>query len=140
MKIFKILSLSSLLALTVVSNTINAKVNTVKLAFIEIPVKTVCIKHPEAADATKYFANATIVSFEVYKAGGAAEIDKIIKLLSADTNVESCTAGKVTGDFSAITLTLKTAKNKAWFVSQFKKAGLTHIKLNNNAPVEADKL
>ena len=140
MKIFKILSISVLLVATSVSNTINAKINTFKLAFTEIPVKTVCIKHPEATDATKYFANATIVSFEIYKAGGAAEVDKIIKLLSSDANVESCTAGKVTGDFSAITLSLKTAKNKAWFVSQFKKAGLTHIKLNNSAPVEADKL
>ncbi len=140
MKILKILSISVLLVATSVSNTVNAKIKTFKLAFIEIPVKTVCIKHPEAADATKYFANATIVSFEIYKAGGAAEIDKIIKLLSADANIESCTAGKITGDFSAITLSLKTAKNKAWFVSQFKKAGLTHIKLNNSAPVEADKL
>ena len=139
MKILKIVSFSVLLVGSVVSPTINAA-NYSSVILADIPAKTVCIKHPEAADANKYFAAATVVNFEVYKAGSTAEVDKIVKILSEDKNVESCTADKVTGDFSAITLSLKSAKNKAYFVNLFKKAGLTTIKLNNNAPVEADKL
>ena len=139
MKILRIISFSVLLVGAVVSPTINAA-NSSTVVLADIPAKTVCIKHPEAADANKYFAAATVVNFEVYKAGSIANVEKIVKLLSEDKNVESCTAGKVTGDFSAITLSLKSAKNKAYFVGLFKKAGLTTVKLNNNAPVEADKL
>ena len=139
MKIFKIISLSLLLASTSVSSFLNATtVN--KNSLVNIPEKTVCIKHPDATDANKYFSTATIINFEVYKIGSADEVQKLIKILSADANVESCNAGTVTGDFSAFTLSLKSAKNKAYFVALIKKAGLLHIKINNNAAVEADKI
>ncbi|MDX2171653.1 MAG: hypothetical protein SFY56_00940 [Bacteroidota bacterium] len=139
MKIFKTLSLSILLAATTVSSVAKAT-NSYKVTLVDIPAKTVCMKHPEAADATKYFASATVINFEIYKVGSTADMEKIIKSLSSDANVESCEAGKITGDFSAVTLSLKSAKGKAWFAAFVKKAGLTHIKINNNAPVEADKL
>lgn len=139
MKTLKIVALSVLLVGTT-SLTTKANTNTIKINLLDLPAKTVCIKHPEAADANKYFASATVINFEVYKAGSTAELDKIVKTLSTDKNIESCTAGKVTGDFSAITLSLKTAKDKAYFVGLCKKAGLTHFKLNNNTAVEADKL
>lgn len=138
MKILKIISLSVLMA-TVASPTVNANIiNTVILA--DIPAKTVVIKHPEATDVTKYFASATVINFEIYKVGSATDLEKIIKSISGDANVLSFVAGRVTGDFSAVTLTLKSAKGKTWFTNLVKNAGLAHIKINNNAPVEADKL
>jgi len=139
MKIFKTLSLSILLVATTVSS-VASTTNSHKITLADIPAKTVCIKHPEATDATKYFANATVITFEIYKAGTFTEMEAIMKALKNDANVDNAVAGKVTGDFSAVTLSLKSAKGKAWFAAYVKKAGLTHIKINNNAPVEADKL
>lgn len=139
MKIFKTLSLSLLLVATTVSSVAKAT-NSNKVILVDIPAKTVCIKHPEAADATKYFASATVITFEIYKVGTASEMEAIMKALKNDANVDNVEAGKITGDFSAVTLSLKSAKGKAWFAAFVKKAGLTHIKINNNAPVEADKL
>ncbi len=122
---------------TLASPAIGAN-NTVILA--DIPAKTIVIKHPEAADVTKYFANATVINFEIYKVGSATDLEKIIKSISGDANVQSFVAGRVTGDFSAVTLILKSAKGKIWFANLVKNAGLAHIKINNNVAVEADKL
>ncbi len=136
MKILKTLLISCMLT----GSALNASAVAVPVAFIETPVKTIVIKHPEAANADKYFAKSTIVMFEVYKAGSKDDVAKIIKSLQSDSNVESVTEGNLTGDYQAITITLKNNKDKAWFVSQFKKAGLNHIKLNNNPVVEITKL
>ncbi|MCW3077304.1 MAG: hypothetical protein JWO32_1913 [Bacteroidetes bacterium] len=111
-----------------------------EIIFSETPAKTVCIKHPEAADANKYFSTSTVVMFEVYKAGTHGEVAKMIKSLKSDSNVQSVSEGALTGDYQAITLTLKSAKDKSWFISEFKKAGLSHIKINNNPIVEIEKL
>lgn len=137
MKILKTLLISFMLT----GAAVNASAVTTSLAvYNETPAKTIVIKHPEAASADKYFAKSTVVMFEVYKAGTKDEVAKIIKSLQSDANVESATEGKLTGDYQAITLTLKSTKDKAWFVKQFKKAGLNHIKINNNPVVEIEKL
>lgn len=137
MKILKTLLVSAMLtgaSANVIGGNLPAAI------YSETPVKTIVIKHPDAADANKYFAKSTIVMFEVYKAGSKEDVAKIIKSLQSDSNVESAAVGNLTGDYQAITLTLKGAKDKAWFVSQFKKAGLNHIKINNNQVVEIDKV
>ncbi|MEO6303237.1 MAG: hypothetical protein ABIP51_08690, partial [Bacteroidia bacterium] len=103
-------------------------------------VKTVCIKNPAAADAGKFFSEVTVVSFEIYKAGSQDEVAKIAASLKKDAAVESVTEGKATGDYQSMTLVLKSAKNKAWFASEFKKAGLNTVRINNNPIVEVDKM
>jgi len=137
MKIIKTLLISGVL-LSGAASVSAAAVNTI--VYNQTPEKTICIKHPEAADANKYFAKSTVVMFEVYKAGSKEEVAGIIKALKSDSNVESVTEGVLTGDYQAITLNLKSAKDKTWFVKQFKKAGLNHIKINNNPVIEVDKL
>lgn len=140
MKILKALSVSFLLGATMLNSTAFAKNTAISVNFSEIPAKTVCIKHPAASDANSFFSQATVVSFEVYKAGSAADVANIITALKKDAAVESVTEGKVTGDYQQITLTLKSAKNKAWFASEFKKAGLNTVRINNNPIVEVDKM
>jgi hypothetical protein len=140
MKILKTLSLSFLLGVAMTNSTAFGKNNIVSINFSEIPVKTICIKNPAAADANKFFSETKMVSFEVYKAGSADEIAKIIASLKKDAAVESVTEGKLNGDYQAFTITLKSAKNKAWFATEFKKAGLNTIRINNNPIVEVDKM
>ncbi len=106
----------------------------------ENPAKTICIKNGKAADANTFFSSTTNLSFEIFKPGTKAEFDAIVNKLKATDGVENCIAGKVTGDFYAITLTLKSEKDKAWFAKTFKDAGLNHIKINNKEVVEVDKL
>lgn len=118
---------------------VSAKV-TPQAIYSETPAKTIIIKHPDAADANVYFSKSTVVSFEVYKAGTKDEVAKMIKSLKSDANVQSVSEGSLTGDYQSITITLKAAKNKAWFASEFKKAGLNHIKINNNPVVEVEKM
>ena len=140
MKILKTLSVSFLLGVAMLNSAAFGKNNTVSVRFSDIPVKTVCIKNPAAADANKFFSEATVLSFEVYKAGSADEVAKIVSSLKKDDAVESVTEGKSTGDYQQITITLKSAKNKAWFASEFKKAGLNTVRINNNPIVEVDKM
>jgi hypothetical protein len=140
MKILKTLSLSILLSGAFVSSSLVANENMLHVYFSETPAKTICIKNSAASNTDTYFASTTVISFEVYKAGSAEDVAKIIKTLKKDGAVESCVEGALTGDYQAITLTLKSAKNKAWFVNQFKKAGLNTIKINNNPIVEVDKM
>ena len=92
MQIIKTLSISFLLGVAMLNSTAFGKNNAVSTSFSEIPVKTVCIKNPAAVDANKFFAEATIVSFEVYKAGSKDEVAKIITALKKDAAVESVTA------------------------------------------------
>jgi hypothetical protein len=140
MKILKTLSVSFLLGAAMINSTANASTINTVINFSEIPAKTVCIKNPSAADVNKFFSETTVLSFEVYKAGSKEEITKIINLLKKDAAVESVSEGKLTGDYQSITLTLKSAKNKAWFAAVFKKAGLNTIRINNNPIVEVDKM
>ncbi|MBA3682153.1 MAG: hypothetical protein H0W73_13495 [Bacteroidetes bacterium] len=140
MKILKTLSVSFLLGVAVLNSTAFGKNTGVSVNFSEIPVKTVCIKHAAAVDANAFFSQVTMLSFEVYKAGSADEVAKIVSSLKKNAAVESVTEGKLNGDYQQITITLKSAKNKAWFASEFKKAGLNTVRINNNPIVEVDKM
>lgn len=111
-----------------------------KVIVKETPAKTICIKNAMAADANKYFSTTTSFYFEVYKPGSKADLVAIIDKLKATEGVENCTPGNVTGDYYAITLTLKSAKDKAWFAKTVKEAGLGHIKINTNEVVEVEKM
>jgi hypothetical protein len=107
------------------------------IKFAETPVKTVVIKNPGAADANKYFSTVTTITFWVYKAGST---DEITQKLKKNSDVASCGAGKLAGDYQEMTVTLKTAKDKAFWASLFKSAGMGHIKINNNEVVEMEKM
>ena len=140
MKILKTLSLSLVLTGAMVNSALaNTRVNSVYSN--ETPAKTVIIKHALANDANKFFSSSTVISFEIYKPGTKEELAKIVASLKKDPAVESVNEGVVTGgDYYAMTIVLKSEKNKAWFVAEFKKAGLNTIKMNNNPIVEVDKL
>lgn len=140
MKILKTLSVSFLLGVAVLNSTVNAKNTTISVNFSDIPVKTVCIKHAAAANADNFFSQATVLSFEVYKAGSKEDVANIINSLKKANGIESVSEGKLNGDYQGITITLKSAKNKAWFASEFKKAGLNNVRINNNPIVEVDKM
>lgn len=126
MNTLKALSLS--LFLTVAAMDATAKTKHVVSVFGEYPAKTVCIKHPAAENINKYFSEATVISFEVFKLDDKATY---IKYLQSNPDVESVTPGGLTGDFQMFTITMKTAKSKAWFVELLKKAGSRDIKINN---------
>ncbi len=140
MKIFKTLSVSFLLGVAMINSAAFGKNNTVSINFSDIPAKTVCIKNPAAADANKFFSETKMLSFEIYKAGSQDEVAKIMASFKKDAAVESVTEGKLNGDYQQITITLKSAKNKAWFATEFKKAGLNNIRINNNPIVEVEKM
>lgn len=106
----------------------------------ELPAKTVCIKHPLAADAAKFFSTGTSFHFEVFKPGSKTDLVSIIDKLKKVDGVENCIPGNVNGDYFSIELTLKTTKDKAWFMNAFKAAGLDHIKINNSEPISVEKL
>ncbi len=106
----------------------------------EIPAKTICIKNGMANDVNTFFSNATSLFFEVYKPGTKADLVAMIDKLKAVDGVENASAGTINGDYYAITLTLKTKKDKAWFAKAFAAAGLEYIKINNNEIVEVAKL
>lgn len=135
----KVLVISAMLLLSS-SVTVNATSNTAYAVFKELPAKTVCVKNAQANDADTFFSSSNSYFFEVYKPGTKADLIDIVNKLKAQEGVESCSPGTITGDYCAITLTLKTKKDKAWFVNAFTKAGLGHIKLNNAEVVEVGKL
>ena len=134
------LPVSLLLAIVLISIPVYGKVHTPAMYYAETPARTIVIKHPAANDPATFFSSGTMFAFEVYKAGSADEVAMIIKAMSKDPNVESCTEGRLTGDYKAFMLTLKSAKDKAWFAALFKKAGLNTIKINNNPIVEVEKM
>ncbi len=137
MQLIKILSFSLLMGVASYNaSALNPNKNI--SIFAETPVKTVCIKNPNAADANTFFSSITVLNFWVYKPGN--DLGKIMDALKASPNVESCIEGKPAGDYKTIVLTLKSKKDKAWFAAEFKNAGLAHIKINNNEAVEIDKL
>lgn len=137
MKTLRTFSLALLFLSTALTNATNLQATAV---LEDIPAKTIVLKHPAAANINSYFSGATLVSFEVYKSGSKEELAKILSSLKSNKAVSSCSEGTVTGDFQQITITLKTAQNKAWFVALFKAAGLNTIRVNNNPVVEVDKL
>lgn len=122
------------------STSLTANSNSAYVILKETPAKTVCIKNAMANDANKFFSNTTSLFFEVYKPGTKADLVAILDKLKAVEGVENATAGTITGDYYAITLTLKSKKDKAWFSKAFSAAGLGHIKINNNEPIEVSKL
>ena len=140
MKTLKTLSVSLLLATAFLSHAVVSAKNTCVVNINETPAKTICLKHPAAADANKFFSEITMLTFEVYKPGAKEDIAKIISSLKNTPGIETVSEGHLTGDYQAITITLKSAKNKAWFTAQFKKAGLNTIRINNNPIVEVDKM
>ncbi len=139
MKIIQTLSLSLILSIGAV-NSVSASNSTTVVNFNNYPAKTICLKHPDAANSDKFFSTQTMFNFEIYKPANAAEVAGIVKLFKANADVLVCDAGRVTGDFHAINLVLKSAKSKSWFIEQFKKVGLSTIKINNNEVVNVDKM
>lgn len=130
MKILRIVALGLFVLSVSVSPAINvARTSLVK--YSETPAKTVFIKHPDAADANSFFSKNTSLMFYVFKAGSADEVNKMIETIKKNKNVLNAGAGKVTGDYQEITVNLKSAKDKAFWVDLFKSAGLNHIKINN---------
>ncbi|MBK7819351.1 MAG: hypothetical protein IPJ60_18805 [Sphingobacteriaceae bacterium] len=122
------------------SLAVNANTGNDVIIVKEIPAKTICIKNGMANDVNTFFSNATSLFFEVYKPGTKADLVAMIDKLKAVDGVENASAGTINGDYYAITLTLKTKKDKAWFAKAFAAAGLEYIKINNNEIVEVAKL
>jgi hypothetical protein len=139
MKIIKLLSITLLFTLTTYSASAQAGV-ALTAQSTEPPAKTVFFKHPNATDPAKFFSEGKMYMFEVYKIGTKEDLEKVIKSFGSDKAVENIKEGIVTGDFQAIHLTLKATKDKAWFVEQFRKAGLKTIKINNNPVIAVEKL
>jgi hypothetical protein len=134
MKLIKTLSLCLIMVLA----GVNVSANKAAVSG-EIPAKTVVIKAGNS-DAGAYFSAASSVSFEIYKAGTPEDIQAIVKKIQGNKDVESASAGKVTGDYSMVNVKLKSAKDKAYWISLFKAAGLGHIRFNNNPVVETDQM
>lgn len=139
MKLIKTLALSLMLSTVSYTATATNKLITVTKA-VNIPDKTICIKNPNAADPNKFFSTVTMLNFEIYKPGNAEFVNSVVETLKKNPSVESVTIGKVTGDFHAVTLVLKSANSKEFFVANFKRAGLSNIKINNNEAISLDKL
>ncbi|MBS1652739.1 MAG: hypothetical protein JSU07_12090 [Bacteroidetes bacterium] len=106
----------------------------------KLPLKTVCIKHPDAENPDVYFSKVTMFNFEVFKPGTEADVKEIIKNLSKDSNVDFVNLGKLYGNFQAISVVFKTAKNKSYVLGLLKKAGLDIVKINNGEPTNIDKI
>lgn len=136
MNAIKILSLSLLLTSATVKLNANEAKQLISV-FTEYPAKTVCIKHPAAENINAYFSEATMISFEIFKIG---DKDAFIQSLKSNSDVESVDEGVLTGDFQMITITMRTAKNKAWFVALMKRAGAHDIKINNMPLKALDEL
>ncbi len=105
--------------------------------FGETPAKTIVIKNPGADDTNTFFSNSKIYNFEVYKIG---DVKAVLELLKKDKNIEICTASNPIGDFTPIQLNLKNTKNKNWFISLFKTAGLNNIRINHKEVMTVDKM
>lgn len=141
MQILKTLSLSLLLAASVISSNAYGQPNVAtQLTQAQTPDKTLFIKHPGANDVATFFSTNKTFLFEIYKPGTKEDLEKIMNTFKKDSNVESCLEGKVTGDFYAIHVVVKAAKDKMWYASLFKKAGLNMIKINNNPIVDVEKM
>ncbi len=137
MEILRTLSLSVLLSVAAVNSNSYAQANPAAIKSAEMSAKTIIIKHPMANDPATFFATNTLITFEIYKPG---DIAKAISVMSKDPNVADCKMGAVTGDYYQVNLTVKSLKDKMWYGTLFKKAGLNTIKINNNPIVEVGKM
>jgi hypothetical protein len=102
----------------------------------DYPERTAVFKSPDAADHDRFFSAATVYVFELYKAGSAADLKVMLDLLRKETIVESCLAGKKTGDYQQVTLTLKNKTDKHTFIRLFTRAGIGHVKINQEPVAE----
>lgn len=139
MKLIKTLALSLVLSTVVSTASATNQLTTITKA-ITIPDKTICIKNPGATDVNKFFSSITMLNFEIYKPGSVDFVNSVVETLKRNPSIESVTIGKVTGDFHAITIVLKSTNSKEFFINNFKRAGLSNIKINNNDAVSLDKL
>lgn len=134
MKIIKAFALSIILLSAVCAK---ADQSAAILCIAETPAKTVIIKNSAAGNVDQFFATSTSISFEVYKIGD----DKaVLTQIKKNKDVQSCEAGKATGDYQSVTVTLKSAKDKAFWVALFKSAGLNNIKINNSEIMPVEKI
>lgn len=106
----------------------------------DLPEKTIVIKHPAAFNVDDFFATNKFLMFEIYKVGSTENLNKVIASFKKNPDVEACEIGPLTGDYQAVSISIKSTKNKQWFAELFKKAGLTTIKINNNPVVKVDKM
>jgi hypothetical protein len=122
-----------LLASFVFSNySVNAQQN-------ETPKDTLVIKHPAATDLSRFFSGSTVYNLWIYSPKPAA-LDELIKTFKNEKVVQDCTMGAAAGEYSEIVINLKEAKNKDWFISRFKEAGILFIKVNNNGAIAIEKI
>jgi hypothetical protein len=140
MQILRTLSLSLLLTATAVNSNIYGQADATAAKYAQTPDKTVFIKHPAAEDVATFFSTNKTFLFEIFKPGTKEDLAKIIAVFKKDSNVESCTEGTVTSDYYAVHVIVKTAKDKMWYASLFKKAGINTIKINNHPIVEVEKM
>ena len=70
----------------------------------------------------------------------ADEIKKLISLVKSQDGVEDFIQNSLYGDYLAFTLVLKANKDKAWFISFFKKVGLPFIRINHNEEIPVEKM
>lgn len=141
MQLLKTISLSLILAATALcSDTyaqVNGQVNATAASFQETPANTIIIKSPAANDPATFFSTSTIYTIYIYKPG---DLSKIVSSFSKNAAVESCTKVTANSDYHELSLTLKATKDKMWFISLFKAAGLNKIKINNNPITELEKM
>ena len=138
MKYFKTAVLALFLSSLTVNQTVASEAMVIEHIFLNYPAKTIVIKNMAADDTKTFFSTSQVYNFEVYQAG--KDMPAIIASLLSDKSVANCIAGTVVGDFTSVTLVLKTNKDKAWFISQFKKAGLNTIKINQKEVQNVDKM
>ena len=81
MNTLKTLSVSLLLATALLSPAVVSAKKTYVINFNETPVKTICLKHPAAADVNKFFSEITMLTFEVFKPGTKEDVANIISSL-----------------------------------------------------------
>lgn len=112
----------------------------VKKLLLDYPAKTIVIKNPMASNISTFFSSNKMLEFEIYKVGSPADLKLVLQNISNNKEVMSCNSGAIAGDFTHITLVLKSNKDKAWFVTLFKKAGLGFIKINQAEVIAIDKL
>jgi hypothetical protein len=135
MKLFKTLTFAA-----AIFSVFSISANPVSKAVIyqQTPDRTVTIKSA-STDANVIFS-AGMIGFEVYKAGSAQEVNALLKKLKENKEVSEAVAGKVTGDYTQITVSLKSVKDKAFWAGLLKSAGLNNIKINKNPVTEIDKI
>ena len=103
----------------------------------QMPANTICIKDMGADDANTYFSNSQVYNFEIYK---VTDINKVLESIRKDKNIEGCLGGKVIGDYTQVMISLSSKQNKAWFIAQFKKAGLNTIRINHQEVKTVEKM